>query len=154
MRRCDGGQWGVRAIIVAADRRRNDLDGRHHHHHHTELTYDIIDQKQVLQVIQMRQVIQVPYPVPAQIQPPQQRHSLKTLFSSQICTEYRLQYRATLYLADDVVAQNLHDIESRGGNSMKKDRRRGGGVQAPCSCYILLAARWSQCSYCTSNKRI
>jgi hypothetical protein len=31
MRRCDGGQWGVRAIIVEGDRRRNDLDGRHNH---------------------------------------------------------------------------------------------------------------------------
>jgi hypothetical protein len=54
------------------------------------LTYDIIGKEQMLQMLQVRQVIQVPDPVAAEYKPPKQRHSFQPLYS-----------------ADDVVAKHL-----------------------------------------------
>ncbi len=72
-----------------------------------QLTYNIICQKQVLQMLQVLQIIQMPDPVPAQIQPPQKRHGIQTLLIKSKHAIKQILKITTLYSADDVVTQDL-----------------------------------------------
>ncbi len=108
---------------------------------HPTLTYDIIGKKQMLQMLQVRQIVQESDSVAAEAQPPQQRHSFQPLYS-----------------ADDVVAKHLQTNACYGGVVSawvcKLNGNICGRLQAPCSCCSRRAARLSLCSCCTCEEGV
>ena len=62
---------------------------------HSTLTYDIIGKKQMLQMLQVRQVVQESDSVAAEAQPPQQRHRFQPLYSADYVVTKHLQTPVT-----------------------------------------------------------